>query len=439
MLAIVRGHAEILGPFTVAGLAGLLGLETWEVAVAAGRLESEGVVLRGQFSPVRAPESPGEELCDRRLLARVHRYTLDRLRSEIEPVSAQDFLRSLFERHHLTPRSRAGGRAALREVIGMLQGFEIGAAAWEEDILAARVAGYRAEWLDQMCLAGEVAWARLTPRRVTLASATSSTSRATPMTIALRRELGWMLEAVRGSESAETVELPAAESATGMLLATLRQRGALFLDDLARASRLSHDEVGAGLWDLVGRGMVTGDGFAPLRALMASGRAPRSKQSRARAVEGRWSLVDIGLGSEPLPTDELADRVAGQLLARYGVVFREVAAREAFSVPWRDVARALRRREARGLARGGRFVAGFLGEQYALPDAVDALRRVRRQERSGELARIRPSDPLNLVGILTPGPRVPAPQSGWLVFRDGALVDTTTSAPGEAMPPLALQ
>jgi ATP-dependent Lhr-like helicase len=427
VLAIVRGHAEVAGPFTVASLAARLGLETWEVAVAAGRLESEGLVLRGRFSPGvgGGTGATEEELCDRRLLARIHRYTLDRLRSEIEPVSAQDFLRYLFERHHLTPRSRAGGRAALRDAIAMLQGFEIAAAQWEGDILPARVAGYRPEWLDQMCLAGEAAWTRLTPRQST-GSGAGSTSRATPITIALRRELGWMLDAVRGTGEAE---LPASAVATGAL-ETLRLRGALFLDDLVSASHLSHGEVSLALWDLVGRGLVAGDGFAPLRELMASGRSARGR--RGKAIAGRWSIVGRA-AEEALPADELADRVAGQLLARYGVVFRELATRESFAVPWRDVARALRRREARGVVRGGLFVAGFVGEQYALPDAVDALRRVRRQERAGEVVRVRAADPLNLVGVLTPGPRLPAQQGGWVLFRDGAPIEVDGGTLGRSV------
>jgi len=312
----------------------------------------------------------------------------------------------------------------------MLQGFEVAAATWETDVLAARVAGYRADWLDQMCLTGEVSWARLTPRRAAT-SAAGSTSRATPMTIGLRRELGWMLDAVRGAEPAE---LPTSDAATATLEA-LRRRGALFLDDLAEAARLSRDECGAALWDLVGRGLVTSDGFAPLRELMASGRGARKR--RERAIDGRWSLVER-TSAETLPGDELADRVAGQLLARYGVVFRELATRESFTVPWRDVARALRRREARGLVRGGRFVAGYVGEQYAQPDAVDTLRKLRRQARTGDIARVRPADPLNLVGILTPGARIPAQQSGWIVFRDGAHVEMEAES-GESGVGAALQ
>jgi ATP-dependent Lhr-like helicase len=415
-LTAVRGHAEVSGPFTPGSLAARLRLEEWEVAAAAAKLEGEGLVLRGRFTPGVLHD----ELCDRRLLARIHRYTLDRLRTEIEPVSAQDFSRYLFERHHLTARARAGGRAGLRDAIAMLQGFEVAAAAWEKDVLAPRVAGYRPEWLDELCLAGEVAWCRLSPRRMT-AAGLGATSRATPIAIVLRHDLGWLLEAVRGDAAPDAPSFAASSAA----LDTLRRRGALFLDDIATATRLPRAELTDALWDLVGRGIVAGDGFQPLRELMAAGRAAGR---RTRSVQGRWSLVER-VEPERSATDDLADRVAAQLLSRYGVVFRELATRESFTVPWRDVARALRRREARGLLRGGRFVAGFLGEQYALPEAVEALRRTRRTERLGEVVRIRAADPLNLVGILSPGPRVPAQHTPWLVFRDGALVADETVMP----------
>jgi ATP-dependent helicase Lhr and Lhr-like helicase len=436
VLAVVRGHAEVAGPFTASAFASRLGLERWEAASAAAQLESEGLVLRGRFSgddgkpsaPRPGSEQEAEEqFCDRRLLARIHRQTLDRLRKEIEPVSARDFLRYLFERHHLGSRARAGGRAGLRDALGMLQGFEIGAAAWEKDVLAPRVAGYRAEWLDELCLAGEVVWGRLSPRRATLSSpAMGSTSRATPIALAQRRDLGWLLAAVRGSATAEapTSEGPAA------VLEALGRRGALFLDDLSVAARLSRDEMVAALWDLVGRGLVTADGFGPLRELLSGG---RSSRGRRRGAQGRWSLFDGGEPDAARLGDEIAEHVAEQLLARYGVVFHEVAARESFTVPWRDVARALRRREARGLVRGGRFVAGFMGEQYALPEAVDALRRIRRTERTGEVVRISAADPLNLVGIVTPGPRVPSNQAPPIVFVDGAV------APADKGPDVAVQ
>ncbi len=231
VLAVVRGHAELAGPFTVASLAGSLDLAEWEVSSAVGRLEGEGAVLRGRFTPGAAEE----ELCDRRLLARIHRYTLDRLRREIEPVSAQDFVRYLLERHRLTARTRAGGRAGLRDAIAMLQGFELAAAAWERDVLAARVAGYRPEWLDELCLAGEVAWGRLSPRKSSERDPATlgSTSRATPITLAMRRDLPWMLDAVRGGAG---LELPSGGGPAAALEA-LRRRGALFLDDLRGGRR----------------------------------------------------------------------------------------------------------------------------------------------------------------------------------------------------------
>lgn len=184
------------------------------------------------------------------------------------------------------------------------------------------------------------------------------------------------------------------------------------------ASRLGVGELTEALWDLVARGLVTSDGFDPLRELMRRSGAAWGGRGRA---QGRWSVVESRPGSRAADEgDDVAERVGEQLLARYGVVFRELTARESFTVPWRDVARALRRQEARGLVRGGRFVAGFIGEQYALPEAVEGLRRVRRTERSGEVVKVRPADPLNLVGILTPGPRVPPQVGEPIVFRDGA-------------------
>ena len=408
VLAAVQGHAEVLGPFTNASLAARLGLESWEVAVATARLEADGIVLRGRFTP----GAPDEEICNRRLLERIHRRTLQRLRSEIAPVSAQDFCRYLFDRHRLTPQWRSGGRAAVRDTIGLLQGFEIAASAWERDILAPRIAGYRGQWLDELCLAGEVAWARLSPKQRTSADP-GTTSRSTPITLAFRRDLGWLLEAVRGPVEPES---PAATAAAATLEA-LRQRGALFLDDLSVATRLARAELIDSLWDLVGRGLVAGDGFQPLRELMATGRAAKHR----RTVHGRWSLVTRLEPVLSAPVD-LADQVAAQLLVRYGIVFRELAARESFTVPWRDVIRALRRREARGLVRGGRFVAGFLGEQYALADAVEGLRRVRREERSGVVVRVRAADPCNLVGLLVPRDRAATHPSHWVVFRDGTPV-----------------
>jgi ATP-dependent helicase Lhr and Lhr-like helicase len=425
VLAAVRGHSEYLGPLTPASLAALLALTPAETLSALARLEGEGAVLRGQFRL----DAPGEEFCDRRLLARIHRYTLDTLRKEIEPVSAQDFMRYLLERQHVAGGRRLEGKRGVLEAIAQLQGFEVAASAWERDVLPQRVANYDPRWLDELCLAGEVAWARLSLRKPNGSSRAATPSRATPISLVVRRDLPWLLEAVRG---AATPEAPST-GASAAAFDALRDHGALFFDDLAHVTRELPARLEEALWDLVSRGIVTGDGFEALRQIMAPRGSSRARAARRHArhgalragratpPSGRWSLVHR-FPAEPAAVDELAEQVASQLLARYGVVFRDLVVRETFAVPWRDVVRALRRMEARGSVRGGRFVSGFIGEQYALPECVDALRRVRRHERSGETVRLNASDPLNLAGIITPGPRVPALPRNALTLRDGLVV-----------------
>ncbi|MFO0616775.1 MAG: DEAD/DEAH box helicase [Polyangiaceae bacterium] len=412
--ALVRGHAEALGPFTVPELAASTGIDPHDVLLAVVRLETEGALLRGRFTP-----SEDESFCDRRLLSRIHRYTIDRLRTEIEPVTAQDFMRYLLARHHLVKSHRTGGRGALRDAIRALQGFEIAASAWESEILAPRVAGYKSAWLDELGLSGQVAWARLSPR-ATSSDAPGAPSRATPISLVMREDLPWLLSAVRGDTPLEAPTF----DATTATLAALRSRGALFFADLVAATKLSRDEQAAAVWDLVGRGLATGDGFQVLRDLMHTGRGALGASARGARIQGRFSLLEDGLGAAPLDDaakEARAEKVADQLLERYGVVFFDLAARESFTVPWREIARALRRKEARGLIRGGRFVEGFIGEQFALPDAVDELRQTRRTPRDGEVVRVSPLDPLNLTGTILPGPRIPAHAGPALEIVDGAL------------------
>ncbi len=439
VLAAVRGHSEYLGPLTAAGLASMLALAPGETASALARLEGEGVVLRGRFTPGCAEE----EFCDRRLLARIHRYTLDTLRKEIEPVSAQDFMRYLLERQHLAGSRRLEGKRGLLDAIAQLQGFEIAASAWERDVLPQRVVNYDPRWLDELCLAGEVAWAGLSLRKPNGTVRSSTPSRATPIALVLRRDLPWLLEAVRGEARPAA---PTAGAASAVLDA-LQEHGALFFDDLAAATRELPAKLEEALWDLVSRGIATGDGFEALRQIMAPrgssrvraarrhGRHGALRAGRTGAPSGRWSMV-AHFHAVASPAEDLAEQVAAQLLVRYGVVFRDLVARENFAVPWRDVVRALRRMEARGVVRGGRFVAGFIGEQYGLPEAVDGLRRVRRQERGGETVRLSATDPLNLAGIITPGPRVAALPRNALVLRDGVPVSVeegrTVTPRGEA-------
>jgi len=430
-VAAVRGHLGSLGPCVASEVAERTGLSLGAVESAVARLESEGFLLRGRFDPDRDGSRGGEplvELCERRLLARIHRYTTERLRREIEPVTAQDFLRFLFRWQHVAPGTQLEGREGVLAVIEQLQGFEIAAGGWEAAILPARVTEYRGAWLDDLCLAGTTMWMRLGVRTGpddSDAGAPTST-RATPMSFLVRDNLPWLLAAARG----HGLPPPPRTSVAQDILECLRARGALFYDEIVAGTGRLRAQVTEGLWELVARGLVTADGFGSVRALLS----PRERWARraghalsrgtlrrpglgGRRSEGRWSV----LANDAIDADieTLAEAVAEQLLARYGVVFRDLAARETLALPWREIVRALRRLEARGTARGGRFVTGIVGEQYALPEAVEGVRHTRRLERTGEIVCLAAVDPLNLVGILTPGPRVPALGTNTVVYHDG--------------------
>lgn len=424
--AVLRGHLDCTGPSTARALGARTGLGPSLVELALARLEAEGFALRGRFDEALA--GPDEQFCARRLLTRIHAYTRDRLRSEIEPVSAQDFLRFLLRWQHAAPGTRREGRRGALAVVEALQGFELPVAAWEESVLPARVEGYQPGWLDALCLSGAVVWGRTVLRPAPADGAPDRggavPSRATPITFALREDLPWLLAAGRGEEQ----PAPPGPGTASDILDCLRSRGALFRADLVAATRHLPVEVEQGLWDLVARGLVTADGFQAVRALLGGARAGRMARARARRglrrgaarasmAEGRWSLLPEAQRTDD--ADALAEAVAKQLLARWGVVFRDLVARETLALPWRDLLWAFRRLEARGLARGGRFVTGSVGEQYALPGAVDAVRRTRRLPRSGEVVVLSAADPLNLVGVLTPGPRVPALRTNRVVYRDG--------------------
>ncbi len=452
--ALVRGHLDVSGPIDAASLAARVGLDPSEVEIALAALEAEGFALRGRFDPREPAVADGgaEQWCARRLLTRIHAYTRDRLRREIEPVSAQDLMRFLLRWQHVAPGTQCEGRGGVARVVEQLQGFEIAAGAWEESILAARVERYQASALDALCLSGEVMWGRLSPRaevgtRSNEGVATrrdtgrSTPSRATPLALALRADWSWLLQAHRGDR--EVVDpMP---GAAADILACLRGEGALFHPDLvAKLGRLPV-EVEEGLWSLVAGGFVTADGFQAVRALLRARERWARTRARERArrglrrglghgaeggAEGRWSLLAAAAPVDD--PDALAEALAEQLLTRWGVVFRDLVARETLAVPWREIVFAMRRLEARGLIRGGRFVSGFTGEQFALPDAVDGLRKVRRRERTGEIVRVSAVDPLNLVGILTPGARVPALRSNFVVYRDGLPLEG--DEPGDLIP-----
>ena len=426
---LVRGRLEIAGPTTAREIGEILGLPEPDVEFGLAALEQEGFVLRGRFTPGVA----ANEWCERRLLARIHRYTLDRLRREIEPVPAADFLRFLFRWQRLTDDTRASGPEGLAAVLDTLDGFELGAGAWESDILPSRVAEYDPLWLDGLCLSGEVAWGRLLQVRnakLEVRNRKAGPIRATPIAL-YRRERGEIWRAI--GEEADPAELPLSHAGRAVFEA-LHQRGASFFGDLVNATGKLRTEVEQALGELVAWGLVVSDSFAGLRALLVPSdrRRPIGTYRRRGPVApfgvetaGRWSLVGR---RSLLPADQVAEAVAWMLLRRYGVVFRRLLERETLLVPWRDVLRVYRRLEARGEIRGGRFVAGFSGEQYAMPEAIGTLRAVRKERTAsgergiGELIAVSGADPLNLVGILTPGDLVPAVATNRILYRDGVPV-----------------
>ena len=423
----IRGHLEVMGPVTVAELAAAtsLGLGTTKIALAA--LQAEGFALSGQFRPQTpaSTEAANSEWCSRRLLARIHVYSQRRRRQDIQPVTAQDFMRFLFRWQHVAPGTQVRGRAGLSAVIEQLQGFETAAGTWEKQILARRIDGYLPVWLDDLCLSGELAWGRLGLRRGDEGRPGTATSRVTPVTLGLRGDFDWLTAAARGAE------MPAVPDAgaTAEIAESLERHGARFASELATDCGRLVTDIESGLTDGVARGLLTADSFGALRSLLGgprrgvygSRRQPRRGLRRGAqgltGPVGRWSLLVAPDGE--FESDELAEAVAEQLLARWGVVFRDLRAMETLALPWREVLWALRRLEARGVVRGGRFVTGFTGEQFALPAAVDELRRVRRSERTSERVEISATDPLNLTGIVTPGPRVPAVATRTVTYIDG--------------------
>ncbi len=431
---LVRGRLEVIGPTTSAELGELFGVALGDVDVALAALEHEGFVLRGRFTPGRAEL----EWCERRLLARIHRYTLDRLRKEIEPVSAADFMRFLLRWQRVAADARAEGPDGLAAVLELLDGYELPAAAWETEILPARLEDYDPLWLDALCLSGQVAWGRLTPARNperTSAEVGTRNRKSGPIRttrIALfHRERGDVWRALNPAPDAAAAALSHPGRA---VLEALEGRGASFFGDLVNATGLLRTEVENGLAELVAWGLVSSDSFSGLRALLVPSerRRPVGGYPRRRGkvapfgveTAGRWSRI---ARRSLLPPERLVETLAWQLLRRYGVVFRRLVEREGFLAPWRDILRVFRRLEARGEIRGGRFVGGFSGEQYALPEAIGLLRSVRREAGTGdrgqgELVAVCGADPLNLVGIITPGDPVAALVGNRILFRDGVPV-----------------
>jgi ATP-dependent Lhr-like helicase len=426
VLACVTGWIAHSGPSTTNQLSGVLDLPASDIEKALLRLESRGVVLRGSFSgAVSVEKSSGStEWCERRLLARIHRLTLGSLRKEIQSVTPAQFMDWLLSWQHVTPGTQLLGERGTLEAIRQMQGFEAPANSWERQILQRRIADFDPRAVDNLCLTGAAGWGRLTPHPATLGALTDGKRRVIPTSVApitffVREDSDWMLPR---RETADALP-PGLSAAARAVLQFLSQHGASFFADIVRATGKLKAEVETALWELVAAGLLTADGFDNLRALIdfkrRSGQGS-GKMSRPRHSAGRWSLLHSG---ENQDRSKALEATCWMLLHRYGVVFRELLARETILPKWREILITLRRLEDRGEIRGGRFVNGFLGEQFALPVAVESLRAKRKQPPSGEITTIAAADPLNLVGIVVPGERVPANSGRAVAFREGAAIE----------------
>jgi ATP-dependent Lhr-like helicase len=425
--ALLTGWLQHSGPVRAGDLARLFGLPETDVSNSLLRMEATGAILRGQFTAARAGDI---EWCERRLLSRIHRLTVGKLRKEIEPVTAAQFMRWLARWQHVAPGTLALGERGLLEVLRQLQGYEAPANAWESEILRRRVADYDPAVLDNLCLRGAVGWGRLSPHPAMLQGGEERTRRIVPSSVApitffLRDDAEWMACRHHGFGSADHKGL---SRGAKEVLELLRTRGALFFADIVRGTGQLKSEVEGGLWELVAAGLITADGFDNLRALIDPKRRAgqgRSRAARPRDAGGRWSLLFADRLDDRTPAIE---STCWMLLRRYGVVFRELLARESIELPWREVLIALRRLEDRGEIRGGRFVSGFLGEQFALPVAADSLRASRSAPSGQEAIRISAADPLNLVGIIVPGERIAANSGRSFTLRDGVVAESEPSA-----------
>jgi ATP-dependent Lhr-like helicase len=426
---VVRGRMEVCGPITVGELSDTLILPGSEIDAALLALEGEGFVLRGKFRP----HATEQEWCDRRLLARIHRLTIDRLRAEIQPVSQQDFYRFLFAWQRADLEHRVEGLEGLQSVLEQLDGCELPLAAWESAVLAARVADYDPEWLDRLCFSGRIGWGRLSAPQNPSAR-TSAPLRTSPIALYQRENLQHWLVLTRANSEIEL-------SVGGRtLFDTLAAGGALFFSELVRCSGLLPSQVEEALSQLAALGLVTSDSFDGLRALLVpSNKRPtfgrnigkRRRKTNLASIEfaGRWSLQRTDFASQPSGNggtssarDAAIEQFARVFLHRYGVVFRRLLERESFPVRWYELGRIYRRWEARGEIRGGYFVGGISGEQFALPEAIGLLRSIRKAPRTDELIALSAADPLNLQGILTPGPRIAALTANRILFLDGLLI-----------------
>ncbi|MFA6231137.1 MAG: DEAD/DEAH box helicase [Rhodanobacter sp.] len=413
---LVRHRLGGLGPVTALALAHSLAVGCTDIEMTLLRLQSEGYVMQGRFSA----DAADTEWCERHLLARIHRYTLGRLRREIEPVSRRQLMRFLFDWQHVSQATRQRGPDALVSTLNQLEGFEAAAGAWESEILPSRLSDYSASGLDALCRAGRISWGRLRQ------GSGGGPVRGTPIVLLPRRDM-----AVWKAVSAESPQETLLSSRAQAVVDSLREQGALFFDELLDAVHLLRTELEDALGELVSAGRISADSFAGLRALLLpaakrdGSRHRRLRRHQLGGIEdaGRWSLMRVATPARHEEAGERTDpieHIARALLRRYGVVFWKLLEREApWLPPWRELLRVYRRLEARGEIRGGRFVDGLVGEQFALPEAIAPLRAVRARADDGELICLSGSDPLNLVGTVLAGDKVPALAGSRMLFRDG--------------------
>jgi ATP-dependent helicase Lhr and Lhr-like helicase len=473
---LVQGWLQILGPTSANAFAGTLDLDPAGLFQAFLAMEMQGLLMRGAFeypatTEPSAADNPDHEIewCERRILQRIHRCTVATLRKQIEPVTPAVYMRWLLQWQHLAPQTQLSGEEGVFEALRQLEGFEAPAVEWERTLLPARVANYDPRWLDALCLSGAVGWGRISPHPAwSLADETARPRRviptnAAPITFYIRETADWLPHAL-AQQCVEEEKLAAALSAHALQLRTLlQQRGACFANDIQRIANLTRHQIQHALWELATAGLASADGFDQLRACMDPGRKPTTAEAPSkrptRSSAGRWSLLNEpatnpgapepalslskGLDSETWVglvknskeaqselakraierarrTDAALESFARQLLARYGVLFRDLLTRESNAPKWRDLLNILRRLEARGEVRGGRFLSGFSGEQFALPEAVESLRAARTRDCSAVIS-VSAADPMNLAGIVVPGDRVSAAPGKQLLYRNGSL------------------
>jgi len=460
ILKSAQGWLQILGPTTANELAVTLGVAPTSIFKAFLTMEMQGLLLRGAFErPIPQDADYDIEWCERRILQRIHRLTLGTLRKQVEPVTPAVFLRWLLGWQHLAPQTQLAGEEGLLEVLSKLEGFEAPAVEWERTLLPARIANYDPQWLDALCLSGAIGWGRVSPHPTWSVGEGSAPRRviptnAAPITFYVRESADWLPHALAAQCVDESTLLKALSPDALAVRTLLRQRGACFSNDIQRILTFTRPQTNHALWELATAGLASADGFDQLRGMMdprrkAAAAAPSSlnRRAAARTTAGRWSLLcdeaEQQIQTKPTQAERQAELIAQarrtdaahasaarMLLCRYGVLFRDLLERESNAPKWRDLLNILRRLEARGEIRGGRFVSGFGGEQYALPEAVESLREARKHVTAYQIS-VAASDPMNLVGIIVPGARVPAVPGRHVLFGDVAVV-----APPVQQPPI---